>query len=220
MLEITRQSEWISVGKLGDLDLLTSRNFPGYDSAGVSSVNGHRASNSENNGPDRVSTNTNPYANANAPPVEEPGRNYPVSSGTNLGYPPYPSSNNGNSGSGYPPYPSNPGSGSAPSSGTNLGYPPYPTQNRMPMPGQVGVYQQPPPQAGGYHPGNSASGYPSYPTNQQYPGHSNYPYQTRNYNSNAHYPRIKNSATRTNVAGATSVGLAWLVLAIVTKYLS
>ena len=196
------------------------RRFPGYDSAGVSSVNGHRTPNNENNNHNHASTNTNPYANANAPPVEEPGRNYPVSSGTNLGYPPYPSTNNNNnngySGAGHPGYPPVAGSGS--SSGTNLGYPPYPTQNRMPMPGQTGIY--PPPQSGGYYPGNSASGYPSYPTNQQYPGHSNYPYQTRNYNSNAHYPRIRNSATRSVMARATSIGFVGFALMIVTKYLS
>ncbi|XP_043283430.1 myb-like protein A isoform X4 [Venturia canescens] len=188
----------------------------GYDSAGVSVVNGHRtptdSNNNNNNNHGYAPTNVNPYANANAPPsVDEPGRN-PVSSSTNYGYPPYPSSSNSNNNNGrvasYPPA----------SSGTNLGYPPYPTQNRMPMPGQIGVYQQPPPpQAGGFYPGSHASGYPG---NQPYPSHSNYPYQTRNYNSNAHYPRYRGASAKSTCAQLCHVLLATLSLAIATRYLS
>ncbi|XP_058797768.1 circumsporozoite protein-like isoform X2 [Phymastichus coffea] len=85
-----------------------------FDSAGISSVNGHTLPNGQQQPavpPDAYGTryaNGNPYANANAPPAEEVlGNRYngqPPASSSN-GYPPYPS--NGNSNSGYPPYPVN-----------------------------------------------------------------------------------------------------------------
>ncbi|KYM81589.1 hypothetical protein ALC53_07976 [Atta colombica] len=128
----------------------------GYESAGVSYVNGQRV-NSENN--------ANPYANANAPPMpavpsypSSDSEHHRSSSGSNLGYPPYPS-NTGTSGHGYPQSTNQAGR-------QDLGYPPYPTQNRMPTPGQSAYPSYP-----------QNSGYPQAPVNPQYPGYQNYPYQ-------------------------------------------
>lgn len=128
-------------------------NFPDFESAGVSSVNGHRVNGNNDH-------NVNPYANANAPPSEHTGNNYyppqppPSSSsnsgGNNLGYSPFPSSNNG--------YPQRPPTHSE----TDLGYPPYPTQNRQPV---QPVY---PP---------SPNNYPPYPNN------NNNNHRGRPYNS-------------------------------------
>ncbi|KYN09594.1 hypothetical protein ALC57_18286 [Trachymyrmex cornetzi] len=131
----------------------------GYESAGVSYVNGERI-NSGNN--------ANPYANANAPPMpaippypSSDSEHHRSSSGSNLGYPPYPS-NTGTSGHGYPPYPQSTNQAGR----QDLGYPPYPTQNRMPTPGQSAYPGYP-----------QNSGYPQAPVNSQYPGYQNYPYQ-------------------------------------------
>ena len=73
----------------------------GYDSAGVSYVNGQRTNNNENH--DQTSnsaSNSNPYANANAPPApaDPAGGYHQVNSGSNLGYPAYPSNSASNSG--------------------------------------------------------------------------------------------------------------------------
>ncbi|KYQ50456.1 hypothetical protein ALC60_10469 [Trachymyrmex zeteki] len=131
----------------------------GYESAGVSYVNGERV----NGG-----NNANPFANANAPPMpavppypSSDSEHHRSSSGSNLGYPPYPS-NTGSSGHGYPPYPQSTNQAGR----QDLGYPPYPTQNRMPTPGQSAYPGYP-----------QNSGYPQAPVNPQYPGYQNYPYQ-------------------------------------------
>ncbi|CAK9816956.1 hypothetical protein ANTQUA_LOCUS9177 [Anthophora quadrimaculata] len=142
----------------------------GYESAGVSYVNGQRTNTDEKH--DKTSntaSNSNPYANANAPPAPpDPVGGYQVNSGGNLGYPAYPSSNsrpNSNSNSGYPPYPS---SNQGNRQQQDLGYPPYPTHNRMPVPGYPGQSNYPP------YPGQP--GYPAPPAYpQQYPGYQNHP---------------------------------------------
>ncbi|XP_047364409.1 uncharacterized protein LOC124954862 isoform X2 [Vespa velutina] len=143
----------------------------GFESAGVDIVNGQHVSSSDTN--KHTNTNTNPFANANAPPAPAdpiPGGNgYQVNSGTNLGYPSYPSNvGTSNSNHGYPPYPST-NRGNQPQT-DNLGYPPYPTMNRMPQPGQGYPGQ-------GYPPYPGQSGYPQtgYPQ-QQYPNGQRYPY--------------------------------------------
>ncbi|CAD6224720.1 GSCOCG00005519001-RA-CDS [Cotesia congregata] len=124
-------------------------NFLGYESGG-SSVNGHRIDNNYNQ--------DHPFNNANAPPPEHHDSGYNQKPGnSDLGYPSYPSTNNGGH---YSP----PNSGAP---GSNLGYPPYPNQNRMPQPG--------------YYPQNN-NGYPNYQQpglNNQYPSHQ---YNTHNYN--------------------------------------
>ncbi|XP_076235115.1 uncharacterized protein LOC143179687 [Calliopsis andreniformis] len=154
----------------------------GYESAGVSYVNGHRTSTDENR--DKISnsaSNSNPYANANAPPAPfEPSEGYhQMNSGINLGYPPYPS-HSGSSNGNAPVYPlSNQGSRQQ-----DLGYPPYPTNNRMPMPGLPGQgYPTYPTYLA--QPGNPAQpGYAPAPGYQQYPGYQNYPTQNRmNYDN-------------------------------------
>lgn len=168
----------------------------GYESAGVSYVNGERV-----NG-----NNANPYANANAPPVPaypsgDNGEHHRSSSGSNLGYPPYPS-NTGSSAHGYPPY-----SQSTNQAGRqDLGYPPYPIQNRMPIPGQ--------PAYAGY-PQNA--GYPQAPTNYpQYPGYQTYPNQREyNYNSNSIYRR--NAASVGAVTSMILVGFSGLFLLVMIQ---
>lgn len=159
-------------------------------------------------------SNSNPYANANAPPAEPAGGyHHQLNSATNLGYPPYPSSDTGSSKSGYPSYPggntgSNNGYPPYPSSNQgnrqqDLGYPPYPTHNKMPMPGQSN-YPSYPGQPGHsnypVYPGQQP-GYPGYP--QQLPGHQNpypnypypnYPNQNRMYHNNVYSGYRRNSA--------------------------
>lgn len=177
------------------------QNLPGYDSAGVSTVNG-QPSNPQDHG--SQNPNSDPFAHANAPPAEDvfgqPAKPYhPVDSGSNsdLGYPPYIS--NSGSGNSYPSgnnngYPSNSGNNQQP--GKNDGYPPYPTRDRMPVPGQSNYPNNQPanPYGQGVYPAYP-SGYPQQPTNGQrnpnYPNYppSNYPSpnypqtNTRNYNS-------------------------------------
>ncbi|PBC29347.1 hypothetical protein APICC_03350 [Apis cerana cerana] len=187
----------------------------GFESAGVSYVNGQRVNTDEKHldktTASNSASNSNPYANANAPPAPaEPagGYRHQVNSATNLGYPPYPSSDTGsksgypsypggNTGSnnGYPPYPS-PNQGNRQQ---DLGYPPYPTHNKMPMPGQSN-YPSYPGQPGHsnypVYPGQQP-GYPGYP--QQLPGHQNYPYpnypnQNRMYHNNVYSGYRRNSA--------------------------
>lgn len=170
----------------------------GYESAGVSYVNGERV----NGG-----NNANPYANANAPPVPA----YPSGDnsehhrtfGSNLGYPSYPS-NTGSSAHGYPPYPQSTSQGGH---HQDLGYPPYPTQNRMPTPGQ--------------------SAYPGYPQNTgypqapQYPGYQNNPYQNYpnqrgyNYKSTSNYRG--NAASIDTVASIIVVGVSAFFLLIMVR---
>ncbi|KAF7992081.1 hypothetical protein HCN44_001406 [Aphidius gifuensis] len=115
-----------------------------FESAGVSSVNGHRVNGNNDD------HNVNPYGNANAPPSEHTGNNY---------YPPQqppPSSNSGGNNLGYPPFPSNGYPQKPPTrSETDLGYPPYPTQNRQPV---QPVY---PPSPNNYPP------YPNYNNNNR-----------------------------------------------------
>lgn len=168
----------------------------GYESAGISYVNGEQVN--ENN--------KNPYANANAPPVPiNPGNNdgYPrPSSGSNSGYPPYPS-NIGFSANGFPSHaPSNNQAGRQ----QDLGYPPYPTQNRMPVPGQSSYPGYP-----------QFSGYPQAPTNypQQYPGHHNYANQ-RGHNSNSIYRR--NAASIAMIASKILIGFSGLFLSVMTSW--
>ena len=174
----------------------------GYESAGVSYVNGQRV-NSENN--------ANPYANANAPPMpavpsypSSDSEHHRSSSGSNLGYPPYPS-NTGTSGHGYPQSTNQAGR-------QDLGYPPYPTQNRMPTPGQSAYPSYP-----------QNSGYPQAPVNPQYPGYQNYPYQNYpnqrgyNYNSNSMYGR-KNAASIEVVASMILVGFSGLFLLVMIRW--
>lgn len=177
--------------------------FPGYESAGVSYVNGEQV---------RGGSNANPYANANAPPapadpVGSDGGYHRSSAGGNLGYPPYPNSNPGaSSASGYPPYPQS--THNQAGQQQNPGYPPYPTHNRMPTPGQYPGY---PSQSGGGYP--QAGNYP-----QQYPGYpyQNYPNQNQrgqSYGSNSIYRR-NGASVGAVVAPATLVGLfAALLLA-------
>jgi len=172
----------------------------GYESAGVSYVNGERV-----NG-----NNANPYANANAPPIPaypsgDNSEHHRSSSGSNLGYPPYPS-NPGSSAHVYPPYPQSPNQAGH----QDLGYPPYPTQNRMPVPGQ--------PAYPGY-PQNA--GYPQAPGNYpQHPGYQNYPYQNypnqRGYNSNSPYRR--NAASVGAVASIILVGFSGLFLLVTIQW--
>lgn len=174
----------------------------GYESAGVSYVNGERV-----NG-----NNANPYANANAPPVPAHVPAYPSSDngehrssfGSNLGYPPYPS-NTGSSAHGYPPYPS---STNQAGRQQDLGYPPYPTQNRMPIPGAYPSYPQ-------------NTGYPQAPANYpQHPGYQN-PYQTspnqRGYNSNSNSIYRRNASIGT-VASMILVGFSELFLLVTTRW--
>lgn len=174
----------------------------GYESAGVSYVNGERV-NSGNN--------ANPYANANAPPMpavppypSSDSEHHRSSSGSNLGYPPYPS-NTGTSGHGYPSYPQSTNQAGR----QDLGYPPYPTQNRMPTPGQSAYPQN--------------SGYPQAPVNPQYPGYQNYPYQNYpnqhgyNYNSNSVYRR-RNAASVEAVASMILVGFSGLFLLVMIQW--
>lgn len=177
----------------------------GYESAGVSYVNGERV----NGG-----NNANPYANANAPPVPaypsgDNSQHHRSSFGSNLGYPPYPSSNTGSSAQGYPPYPQ---STNQQGRQQDLGYPPYPPQNRMPIPGQ--------PAYPGY-PQNT--GYPQAPANYpQHPGYQNYPYQNypnqqRGYqNSNSIYR--KNAASVGAVASMILVGCSGLFLLVTIRW--
>lgn len=178
-------------------------------------------------------SNSNPYANANAPPAPaEPagGYRHQVNSATNLGYPPYPSSDTGsksgypsypggNTGSnnGYPPYPS-PNQGNRQQ---DLGYPPYPTHNKMPMPGQSN-YPSYPGQPGHsnypVYPGQQP-GYPGYP--QQLPGHQNYPYpnypnQNRMYHNNVYSGYRRNSAIMHSPCSVI-VYLAGLVIALANR---
>ncbi|EFN68655.1 hypothetical protein EAG_14954 [Camponotus floridanus] len=189
----------------------------GYESAGVSYVNGERVSGNNAN------SNGNPYANANAPPPEPPypsnvdHRDHHQSSyGSNLGYPPYPN-NAGSSASGYPPQTNQAGRHQ------DLGYPPYPTQNRMPMPGQP-MYPQ---QNAGYPPQQNYpqqnAGYPpqhNYP--QQYPG-QNHPYQNypnqpqRGYNHPNSIYR-KNAASVGTIASMILVGFSGLFPFLLTRW--
>lgn len=171
----------------------------GYESAGVSYVNGERMN--ENN--------ANPYANANAPPVpaypSDNSEHHRSSFGNNLGYPPYPN-NPGSSAHGYPPYPQSTGRHQ------DLGYPPYPTQNRMPTPGQSAYPGYP-----------QNTGYPQAPANYpQHPGYQNYPYQNYpnqrgyNYNSNSNYRR--NAATVGTVASIILVGFSGFFLLVTIRW--
>jgi len=177
--------------------------FTGYESAGVSYVNGERVSDG---------SNANPYANANAPPLpahpsSDNSEHHQSSFGSNLGYPAYPS-NTGSSAHGYPPYPQ---STNQAGHHQDLGYPPYPTQNRMPTPGQSA------------YPGYSQNtGYPQVPANYpQHPGYQNYPYQNYpnqrgyNYNSNSIYRR--NAASVEAVASMILVGFSGLFLLITIR---
>lgn len=179
----------------------------GYESAGVSYVNGERV---------QSGNNANPYANANAPPMpanpvsNDGGYHRSSSSGGSLGYPPYPS-NSGSSANGYPPPPQ---SNNQAGRQHDLGYPPYPTQNRMPVPGQPAAYPNYPQPAGypqQYPPSNN------YP--QQYPGYQNYPYQNypnqRGHNSNSIYRR--NAASTGTVASVILVAISELFLSFVNR---
>ncbi|XP_067204447.1 uncharacterized protein [Linepithema humile] len=151
----------------------------GYESAGISYVNGEQL-----NG-----NNKNPYANANAPPMD-PGKNdeyHPSFHGSNLGYPPYPS-NIGSSANGYPSQPNN-----QPGRQHDLGYPPYP-QNRMPVPGQ------------GYP---QFTGFPQAPTN--YPQNPN----QRGHNQNSYR---RNAASIAMVASKILIGLSGLFLSVMTLW--
>ncbi|KAK1130108.1 hypothetical protein K0M31_019792 [Melipona bicolor] len=185
----------------------------GYESAGVSSVNGQPINGGESRDKSSNSaSNSNPYANANAPPapVEPVGGYHQVNSGGNLGYPAYPSnsgSNRGGSNGGYPPYPStNQGNRQQ-----DLGYPPYPTHTRMPMPGQAN-YPPYPGQPGGqpsYPYSGQQPGYPAPPPGypQQHPGNQNYPYGNYPYanpNQNRMYHNNVYSGYRRNNAVAQS----------------
>lgn len=178
-------------------------------------MNGQRVNTDEKQQLDKTTasnsaSNSNPYANANAPPAPaEPagGYRHQVNSATNLGYPPYPSSDTERSKSGgYPSYPAGSSNGYPPYPSPNqgnrqqdLGYPPYPTHNKMPMPGQSN-YPTYPGQPGHsnypVYPGQQP-GYPGYP--QQLPGHQNYPYpnypnQNRMYHNNVYSGYRRNSA--------------------------
>ena len=192
----------------------------GYDSAGVSYVNGQRTNTDDNHDKSNSNSasNSNPYANANAP-VAPPdptggyrqvnsGNNlgYPSNSGSNTGYPAYPS--NSGSNSGYPPYPS-PNHGNRQQ---DLGYPPYPTNNRMPMPGYPGQPSYP------AYPGQV--GYPAppgYP--QQYPGYSNYPYsntQNRMHHNTA-YPGYRRNNGIVQSSSIMMICLMSLVIILVNR---
>lgn len=159
----------------------------GYESAGVSYVNGERV-----NG-----NNVNPYANANAPPVpaypsSDNGEHHRSSSGSNLGYPPYPQSTN------------------QAGRHQDLGYPPYPTHDRMPIPGQPAYPNYP-----------QNAGYPQAPSNYpQYPGYQNYPTQRGyNYNSNSNYRRNSNAASvGASVASMILVGFSGLFLLVTIQW--
>lgn len=158
-------------------------NFLGYESGG-SSANGHRIDSNYNQ--------DHPFNNANAPPPEhhDSGYNQRPSS-SDLGYPPYPSTNNGGH---YSP----PNSGAP---GSNLGYPPYPNQNRMPQPG--------------YYPQNN-NGYPNYQQpglNNQYPSHQ---YNTHNYNDR----KYLRGAAGSCLPHTSILGLITLTLILITKHLS
>ncbi|EZA59236.1 hypothetical protein DMN91_007733 [Ooceraea biroi] len=186
----------------------------GYESAGVSYVNGERTS----------GNNANPYANANAPPApanraEGGFHQSSSSSGSNSAYPPYPS--NTGSSNGYPPYPQ---STNQASHTRDLGYPPYPTQNRMPMPGQSSYPGYPQssgyPQNSGYpqqYPGHQGHNpYPNYPQ-QNYPG-QNYPNQNQRgytYSSNSLYRR--NAASVGVIASMILVGFSELFVFMMTR---
>lgn len=173
----------------------------GYESAGVSSVNGERVMNGGNN--------ANPFANANAPPPPpypsgDNSEHHRSSFGSNLGYPPYPS-NTGSSAHGYPQ------SSDQAGRHQDLGYPPYPTQNRMPIPGQSAYPGYP-----------QNTGYPQAPANYpQYPGYQNNPYQNypaqrgHNYNSNSIYRR--NAASFGTVASVILVGFSGLFLLVTIR---
>lgn len=169
-------------------------NFPEFESAGVSSVNGQHT----NGNQDHTSThiNNNPYSNANAPPAEHHGIGSNRPGNIDPAYPPYPS-NTGSSNSGnYPPYSSN---GQKPSqSNNNLGYPPYPTLNRMPQPGNYQPAHYPP-----------NSGYPAYPSNQQ-PGYNQ-------YSNNPYKKRYNNSV---NSVHATNIGFNIIAFCLISKYLT
>lgn len=211
------------------------RIFSGFESAGVSYVNGQRV-NSDEKQLDKTTasnsaSNSNPYANANAPPAEPAGGyRHQVNSATNLGYPPYPSSDTGskngypsypggNTGSnnGYPPYPS-PNQGNRQQ---DLGYPPYPTHNKMPMPGQSN-YPSYPGQPGHsnypVYPGQQPGGYQGYPQ-QLPPGHQNYPYpnypnQNRMYHNNVYSGYRRNSAIVQSPCNLVIVYLASLLVVV------
>ncbi|XP_035723041.1 annexin B11-like isoform X2 [Vespa mandarinia] len=183
--------------KCGRYPTCKKMNDRGFESAGVDIVNGQHVSSSDTN--KHTNTNTNPFANANAPPAPAdpiPGGNgyHQVNSGTNLGYPSYPSNvGTSNSNHGYPPYPSTNRENQPRTD--NLGYPPYPTMNRMPQPGQGYPGQGYPPYPG--QSGYPQTGYPQqqYPNGQRYPvgqysGYQNYPNQNHRgyaYNSNSPY---------------------------------
>lgn len=175
----------------------------GYESAGVSYVNGERV-----NG-----NNANPYANANAPPVPaypsgDNDEHHRSSFGSNLGYPPYPS-NTGSSAHGYPPLTNQAGR-------QDLGYPPYPTQNRMPTPGQSAYPGYP--QNTGYP--QAPANYPQHPGYQNYPqqpGYQNYPNQRGyNYNSKSIYHR--NAASIGTIASMILVGFSELFLLVTIRW--
>lgn len=179
----------------------------GYESAGVSYVNGERTASGNN---------ANPYANANAPPAPaDPAGGYHRTSGSNLGYPPYPSNTGSSGSSGYPSYPQ---STNQAGHHRDLGYPPYPTQNRMPMPGQQ-PYPGYPQAPAGYPaaPANYPQQYPGY---QNQPGYQNYPNQHQNqqrgygYNTNSGYRR--NSAATNAFTSTILVGLTGLLLLLET----
>ncbi|XP_043492268.1 uncharacterized protein DDB_G0283357-like [Polistes fuscatus] len=199
----------------------------GFQSAGVDIVNGQQVSNSDTNKHTNTNSNTNPYANANAPPAPAdpvPGGTgyHQVNTGTNIGYPSYPSNvGSSNNNNGYPPYPST-NQGNHPRT-DNLGYPPYPTMNRMPQPGQGYPGQGYPPYPG--QSGYPQAGYPQqqYPNGQrypvgQYPGYQNYPNQNHrgySYNSNSVYR--KNSSNIGQSASFTTVCLITLALIIFNR---
>lgn len=183
--------------------------FPGYESAGVTYVNGERVVSGNN---------ANPYANANAPPPPPPPANngvyhQPSSSSGSNSYPPYPS--NTGSSNGYPPYPQ-----STNQAGRNQdsGYPPYPTLNRMPMPGQPSYPNYPNPQ----------SGYPQTHSNnpQQYPGYhgnsypNSYPpqnYPNQNQRGYGHRSRYGSAASVGVVASVILIGFSELFVLMTTR---
>jgi hypothetical protein len=171
--------------------------FSGYESAGVSYVNGERVISGNN---------AYPYANANAPPApvnQTSGSNvYHQSSSGSNSYPPYPS--NTGSSNGYPAYPQ---STNQADRHHNLGYPPYPTQNKMPTPGQSSYPGYP--QSAGYPQtyANYPQQYPGYQSNNPYPNYpqQNYPHQNYpNQNQRGYNTYSSNSIFRKNIA---SVGM-------------
>ncbi|XP_015180222.1 PREDICTED: FHA domain-containing protein FhaA-like isoform X2 [Polistes dominula] len=215
----------VSSDKCGFYPTCKKTSNSGFQSAGVDVVNGQQVSNSDTN--KHTNTNSNPYANANAPPAPAdpvPGGTgyHQVNTGTNIGYPPYPSNvGSSNNNNGYPPYPST-NQGNHPRT-DNLGYPPYPTMNRMPQPGQGYPGQGYPPYPG--QSGYPQAGYPQqqYPNGQrypvgQYPGYQNYPNQNHrgySYNSNSVYR--KNGSNIGQSASFTTVCLITLSLILYNR---